>query len=65
MQFKSKVTLTTQGLITNKSFNFAMHILITILTIIIATSIIVNNAIKETGSTGEKKSTRLKQVKVK
>ncbi|CAH6978216.1 hypothetical protein VCHA30O60_50229 [Vibrio chagasii] len=64
MQFKSKVTLPTQGLITNKSFNFAMHILITILTIIIATSIIVNNAIKETGSTGEKKSTRLKKVKV-
>ncbi|CAH7037997.1 hypothetical protein VCHA36P166_50074 [Vibrio chagasii] len=64
MQFKSKVTLPTQCLITNKSFNFAMHILITILTIIIATSIIVNNAIKETGSTGEKKSTRLKKVKV-
>ncbi|CAH6831122.1 hypothetical protein VCHA53P481_150084 [Vibrio chagasii] len=52
MQFKSKVTLPTQVLITNKSFNFAMHILITILTIIIATSIIVNNAIKKTGSTG-------------
>ncbi|CAH7380286.1 hypothetical protein VCHA49P379_60172 [Vibrio chagasii] len=52
LQFKSKVTLPTQGLITNKSFNFSMHILITILTIIIATSIIVNNAIKKTGSTG-------------
>ncbi|CAH6916366.1 hypothetical protein VCHA50P416_130040 [Vibrio chagasii] len=57
MQFKLKVTLPTQGLIKNKSFNFAMHILITILTIIIATSIIVNNAIKETGSTGEKINT--------